>query len=199
MSCDSQESTSSADKLDVKIDVNSTLSMIKAAMKSTLPVIMMSHVEGQCDEATDTPTVFKLKRALQIGSQASYIRGTRLTYSDAWKGVSAHAKESLAKLQNAYEIMLNTKRKLICVEKLYGTEKAQQMLQQEYLSHGRSKPVKVKSNARSKASKEKSAHLIEWHSCMKDARKNLGIVGKAFPKKDTAYYNECKRLMLEKK
>ena len=167
MNCNSEESTCSADELDFKFDVNSVLNTLKAAIKSTLEVIVVSNVEGQCDETTSTPKVFRLKRGMHRGAQTAWARRTRLTYSDDWKRVGAIAKESLAKLQDAYNIILNNKKKLITMEKLYDTEKTQKMFRQAYLKHSRSTRVKVKNSARSKAGREKSAHLNRWHSCMK--------------------------------
>ena len=194
MSCKSEESTSSADNLDFKNDVTSVLVTIKAAMKTTLAMVVMSNIESQCHETTLSPKAFKLKRGIKINAEVTWERRTRLTYSDDWKRVAAIAKESLAKLQDAYSIILNNKNKFLSLEGHYGMEETQKMFQKEYL-----KSVKVKNIARSKASRKKSASLNMWHSCIKDARKNLNLVGKSVLKKDTAYYNECKRLMQEKK
>ena len=199
MSSKSEESKSSADNFDFQNNVNSVLTAIKAAMKPALAMVVMSKVESQCDETKNSPMIFRLQRALKINAKITWEKRARLTYSDDWKRVGAIAKENVVKLQDAYSIMLNLRNQLITVEKLYGAEKIQKLFQAEYLKIGQSRQVKIKNSARSKAGRKKSAHLNMWHNCMKAARKNLGIVGKAMPKKDTPYYNECKRLMLEKK
>ena len=91
--------------------------------------------------------------------------------------------------------MLNNMKKMPCVKEVYSTKRAPKIIYQTYLKQCESEEVKAKSKARSKAGKKKSASLSLWHNCMRTARQNLGIVGKALPKKDTPYYHECKRLM----
>jgi len=75
--------------------------------------------------------------------------------------------------------------KLEAVEKLYDKTKTKKMLRP------------IKSHRRAKNGYKHSANLKPWQACMKAARENLGIVGYMLPKKGTAYYDECKRLMRE--
>ena len=120
-----------------------------------------------------------------------------MAFLDDWKRLGAHALESFGKLEDAFKTVLNNMKKLESVEKLYGKKKTKHMVRQARMVSGGSKKLKAKSDARSKASKEKSAHLNRWRDCMKAARQNLGIVGNAFPKKGTDYYDECVHLMKE--
>jgi len=157
MSRSSNESTSSASESDVNVGVQSALNAIKAAMKCTLAInaIVLHH----CDKATRTQMLDILDRYKMMCKGVFWVRPKKLTFLDYWVCFGAHALESFAKLEGAYKTMLDNMEKLESVKKHYGKKKTQQKVRRTCFSHGRSKKMKVESNACLKASKKKLSHL----------------------------------------
>ena len=190
----SDDSSSSTDTSVVNFGVKSAFYAIKAAMRGTLAVIMV--LVHHTDEVSRNEMLQILNRHKKMCEWNSVVKPTRLAYLDDWKKLGTHALETIRNLEDAYKTVQNNMNKLETVEKLYGKKKTKEMIQATCSLA--SKTMKVKSEARSKSSKKKQRPLLMWHDCVKTARKNLGIKNHSLPKRGTALYDECKRLMAGK-
>ena len=195
-SSSSDESSSSSEEPDVDVGVNSAFYAIKAAMQSTLSMITV--VIPHCDEKTGIQLQDILHHNKMMIEVKHVAKPLRLAYLDDWKRLGKCALETFGKMETAHKTMENNMKKLKSVEELYGKKKTKRMVRAARRFPDRSTIVKAKSDARVRASKEKSQALHRWHVCMKTARKNLEIPGNTFPKKGTPLYLECTRLMAEK-
>jgi len=190
MSSSSDESSSSGAESNLDVNVKSVLETIKAAMKSTLRVIMV--VVHHCDEETRTQIEGILNRYKRMCNTTELVNSTRKAYFEDWERIGPHVLQIFTKLEDAYKTVENNMSKLQTVKHVYGQMETQEMLRAKC-----SKIIKAKNAARSKAGKEKSHVLHRWHVSLKAARNKLGITGNTFPKKGTPLYTECKRLMAE--
>ena len=189
------DSASSVDRSKVDVGVKSVLYAIKAAMKSTLAVII--GVVNYSDEGTRVQMLHILRRYKNMCKESHELKPQKLPFLDDWKTLGHHAVESFKKLEDVYASVQNHMDKLESVEKLYEKRRTKKMIQGSQCSANAQKKhtLKVKSDARSKSGREKKGPLLKWHKCMNSARASLGINCAKFPKKGTPLYDEAKRLM----
>ena len=163
---------------------------IKAAMKSTLAVIgvaqkIMPNSRTHVDQEANAQMQWILNRYKTMYEDSGLVERPRVKWLNAWREFRLRTVESFLMIERADKTLRKNMNKLEAVEKLYDKTKTKKMLRP------------IKSHRRAKNGYKHSANLKPWQACMKAARENLGIVGYMLPKKGTAYYDECKRLMRE--
>ena len=126
MSSSSDESSSSSAESNLDVNVKSVLETIKAAMKSTLRVIMV--VVHHCDEETRTQIEGILHRYRKMCNTTELVNSTRKAYFEDWERIGPHVLQIFTKLEDAYKTVENNMAKLQTVEHVYGQMEAQEML-----------------------------------------------------------------------